>query len=50
MPFLKVEVTGNEDDDEKYAANDNSCDGSCIEGGFGIAAHCCLCHGLGHGF
>lgn len=48
MPFSKVEVTGNEDDDEKYAANDNSCDGSCIEGSLGIAAHRCLRRGLGH--
>lgn len=50
MPFSKVEVAENEDNDEKYAANDNSCHGSSVEGSFGITAHRSLRHGLGHYF
>lgn len=50
MPSSKIEVAGNEDGDEKYAGNDDSCDGSCVEGCFGITAHRSLRHRLCHRF
>lgn len=50
IPLSKVEVAANDDDDEKYAADDNSGYGSSAEGSCRITAHRSLCRGLGHRF